>query len=251
MPRLILQFEDLVLKECPVGLMATIGRLPDNTLVIDNPAVSSHHACVFRDGDAFVVEDLESTNGTYVNEARVTRHTLRNGDVLLVGKHKLVFDETVNGIEAEPTEEAGRVISNLGDTVFLDTKKHRELMSKLIEAQTRAKAAGLSMTTKMPIVPSTRGVLRVMGGRADRPEYTLDGRTSVIGKSGAALIRLRGWFKPNVAVAITRNGDGYAATIIEGRTRINDQPVTGKRDLKNGDVLRVSGLTLEFSVKTS
>jgi pSer/pThr/pTyr-binding forkhead associated (FHA) protein len=83
--RLILQFEDRILKECSVGLMATIGRLPDNTMVIDNPAVSGHHACVFRDGDAYR-GGLESTNGTFVNE---TGHstTLQNRDVLLIGKH--------------------------------------------------------------------------------------------------------------------------------------------------------------------
>src|SRR5437773_4946128 len=130
MPKLILQFDDQVLTECAIGLMATVGRLPDNTVIIDNPAVSSHHACVFRDGDRFVVEDLESTNGTFVNEQRVTRHTLQHGDVLLVGKHKLVFDETGGG-EPLVTDEAGRLISNLGDTVFLDTKKHRELLAKL------------------------------------------------------------------------------------------------------------------------
>src|SRR5947209_3497596 len=147
MAKLILQFDDQVLNECPVGLMATIGRLPDNTLVIDNPAVSSHHACVFRDGDHFIVEDLESTNGTFVNEQRVTRHVLRNGDVLLVGKHKLVFDE-IGGGEPLEDQEAGGVISNLGDTVFLDTKKHRDLLAKLREAQANA-ADGVGATVKM------------------------------------------------------------------------------------------------------
>src|SRR5947199_9958960 len=93
MPKLILQFDDQVLTECAIGLMATVGRLPDNTVIIDNPAVSSHHACVFRDGDAYIVEDLQSTNGTFVNEKRVTRRTLQNGDVVLVGKHTLVFDQ--------------------------------------------------------------------------------------------------------------------------------------------------------------
>src|SRR5688500_19503216 len=92
MATLSLQFEDLVLKEHVMGLMMTIGRLPDNTIVIDNPAVSGHHACVFRDGDRFIVEDLDSTNGTFVNDRRVSRYTLQHGDVVLVGKHRLVFD---------------------------------------------------------------------------------------------------------------------------------------------------------------
>jgi len=249
MAKLILQFDNQVLNECPIGLMATIGRLPDNTLVIDNPAVSSHHACVFRDGDHYVVEDLESTNGTFVNEQRVTRQVLRNGDVVLVGKHKLVFDEIAAG-EPVDTEEAARVISNLGDTVFLDTKKHRELLAKLREAQ--GDAAGVGMTVKMQTVPAAAakvGMLRVLAGRAEKTEYLLAGRTSMIGKSSAALIRLEGWFKPDLAVAITRNGEGYVASRLNGKPSINNRPLDGRHELKKGDVLRVAGLTLEFSIK--
>ena len=73
MARLTLQFEDRVVKEFTVGASATIGRLPDNTIMVDSPAVSSHHACVFRDGDRLVVEDLQSTNGTFVNGRRISR----------------------------------------------------------------------------------------------------------------------------------------------------------------------------------
>src|SRR5437588_8679209 len=105
MPRLILQFEDRVLKECSIGLMVTIGRLPDNDVVIDNPAVSSHHACVFRDGEDWVIEDLDSKNGTFVNGKRASRQVLHHSDVLLIGKHTLLFDQHAAGAPA--TEEKG------------------------------------------------------------------------------------------------------------------------------------------------
>jgi pSer/pThr/pTyr-binding forkhead associated (FHA) protein len=58
MPKLTLQFEGRLLKEYPVGVGLTIGRLPDNTVVIDNPAVSGHHARVFSDSGAVILEDL-------------------------------------------------------------------------------------------------------------------------------------------------------------------------------------------------
>ena len=146
MAALVLKFEDQVLKECAVGLIATIGRLPDNSIVIENPAVSGHHACVFRDADHFIVEDLESTNGTFVNQKRVTRHTLHNGDVLLVGKHELVFDQMAGGETVVP-DEAPVMISNLGDTVFLDTAKHRALMAQLTDVKAQALEAGGSNGT--------------------------------------------------------------------------------------------------------
>ena len=251
MPTLILQFEDRVLKECPIGLMTTIGRLPDNNIIIENPAVSSHHACVFRDGERFVVEDLGSTNGTFVNEKRVTRHQLADGDVLIVGKHKLVFD-AVAGEEPVAEREVDAGISNLGDTVFLDTKKHKALLAQLTDVRAQAAAAKSDgAVTRVAAAASKVGVLRVLAGKSDRTEYKLEGRTSVIGKSNVALIRLHGWFKPDVAVAIARNGHGYVATPVAGKTLINSAPAAGRHDLKDGDVLLVSGLTLEFRTEAA
>ena len=76
MPKLILKFDDRELQECAVGTHAvTIGRLPDNMLVIDNAAVSGRHARVYREGNHYVVEDLKSTNGTFVERASRSRGT--------------------------------------------------------------------------------------------------------------------------------------------------------------------------------
>lgn len=317
MPTLTLQFEGRTLKEYPVGASMTIGRLPDNTVVIDNPAVSAHHARVFRDGEDVVLEDLRSTNGTFVNDRHVYRHALRNGDVVLVGKHKLVFDRA-REVDASPAEPA---LSGLGDTVYLDTRKHRELLATLRDARAEADravpagssagataraatafngtalggtalggtalcgtalrgmvpgaipagatasgatalggaaldrtAAGVaalgvaagSVTARRPAVAT----LRVIAGRAEQAEYKLDAHTSLIGRSPRALVRLHGWFKPDLAVAIARTGDRYVATPLAGRMRVNRELVRGRHDLADGDVLSVSGLTLQFRLQT-
>jgi hypothetical protein len=189
------------------------------------------------------VEDLESTNGTFVNERRVTRHSLRHGDVVLVGKHRLVFDQMAAGQPVEPNE-ARPVMSNLGDTVFLDTQQHKELLARLT-----ATKGGASPTANVAEAPSKVGVLRVLAGRADQSEYDLEAQTSLIGKADTSLVRLTGWFKPAVAVAITRSSHGYMATRLDGNTMINSQPLTDRSNLKEGDILRVNGLTLEFRLK--
>ncbi len=260
MARLMLQLEDQVLKECPVGLMTTIGRLPDNTVVIDNPAVSGHHACVFRDGDQLVVEDLQSTNGTFVNGTRVSRQALQHGDVVLVGKHKVVLDQWVGG-EATVPDGAELSIPNAGGTVFLDTRrlldsvlidagdhrKYEALLARLRDVETHARAKGA--TGQPAQEPAKVGVLRVLDGRADQAEYTLESHTSLVGKAKSSLVRLQGWFKPNLAVVITRNRQGYVATLLHGKTLINNKPVSGRFELTDGDVLWVSGLLLEFRLK--
>jgi hypothetical protein len=94
MAKLVLTFEERVLGEYPVDAESetTIGRLPDNTVVIDNPAVSGHHARIFVDGADYILEDLRSKNGTYVNEKHVVRRALCDGDMLLIGNHRLVFE---------------------------------------------------------------------------------------------------------------------------------------------------------------
>ena len=245
-PRVILQFEDQVLKEYPLGTKTTIGRLPDNTVVIDNPAVSGHHACIVRNGDAYTVEDLGSTNGTFVNEKCVSRATLRNSDVVLVGKHTLVFD--ANGGDEPIAVNADKPsVPNIEGTVFLDTRQHRALLAKLgIDGDANKTAAG----TGTDALPATRvGVLRVIDGAADRPEFQLEAQTSLIGKAEASLIRLKGWFKPSVAIAISRDGHNYVATLLRGNTLINHQQKSGRHHLKEGDLLEVGGLMLEFRLK--
>jgi len=242
MPSLTLQREDRVLKQYALGPMLTIGRLPDNTVVIDNPAVSSHHACVFREGGDFIVEDLQSTNGTFVNETRVFRQTLHHGDQVLVGQHKLVFDERA---AADLTGGENEVaISSQGDTVYLNKQEHQRVLGVVLNAEARARTAGDATAT-----PATLGVLRVLAGCADQSEYVLKDHTSLIGRANWTLIRTKGWFAPRVAVAITRHQLGYVATLMRGRMLVNSQPLNGRHDLKDGDVLEVGGLTLVFGLR--
>ena len=73
--------------------MVTIGRLPDNVVHVDNPAVSGHHAKIYWEADHYVVEDCTSRNGTFVNGRPVTRVQLHDGDEILVCKHTLLFQD--------------------------------------------------------------------------------------------------------------------------------------------------------------
>ncbi len=254
MARLTVQCDDQGSKEFVVGKTTTIGRLADNTVVLDNPAVSSHHACVFRDGEQLVVEDLQSTNGTFVNGMRITRHVLKDGDVLLIGKHKLVLDQ--GGVEAVAAGNAESSVPSQGETVFLDTrtmleklavdsdsyKKYEMLLARLRDVETLG-------ITESGTGPGTVGVLRVLDGPAPQSAYQLDAHTSLIGRAKPSLVRLQGWFKPKLAVVITRNRQGYVATLLRGKTLINNKPASGRHELKDGDVIFVSGLLLEFGLK--
>ena len=247
MPKLILKFGDRVIHEYGVQAEVTVGRLPDNTVVIDNPAVSGHHARIFVDGADVVVEDLWSKNGTYVNEQHVVRATLKNGDVLLIGKHKMVFDD-VDGTENGPSVCVAP--TTIVGTAYLDTKQHRAMLARLREARAArecaARAEAAPETTPAGSAPGRLGVLRVLAGAAHEAEYRLEAQTSLIGKSEAAHVRLRGWFKPQVAASIVREGTQYFLTPTAGETLVNRERLHSRRVLRDGDVLEISGLLVEF-----
>ena len=93
MPKLSLMFDNKIMKEIPVGSRPiTIGRSPDNDLPVDNLAVSNYHAKIYFEAGRMVIEDLDSLNGTFVNDLRVERATLHDGDNIHIGKHKIKVD---------------------------------------------------------------------------------------------------------------------------------------------------------------
>ena len=256
MPKLVLLFEGRVLKETAVSHTAavTIGRLPDNTIVIDNPAVSSHHVRIAREGPQFVVEDLESTNGTFVNGDKIAKRALRHGDTILVGKHKIFFDR-MGEAEFEGAELPGKDMPDFGGTVILDADQQQRLLAAAqarMQARTAAHKIAVPAPVEAPAAPAPPppppaiGRLHVLRGRSDLSEYRLDTSTAAIGSDGAALVRLHGWFKPRLALEIARLGESYVATPVAGKTLVNGQRLQGRRGLVHGDVLEVAGLELEF-----
>ena len=243
MPKLILKLDDRAIAEYAVGAdPITIGRALDNSIVIDNPTVSGRHARVYREGPHSVLEDLKSTNGTFVNDKPIARHTLLEGDTVLVGKHTLVFtqQESEQNEPAQPEPFAPAIVSK--------TPKRKPLLSGLDQGRPSqiydAVVPGTAVTTPRAGI----GTIKVIAGDTGQSEYVLAAVTTTIGKAYTAQIRLKGWFKPDVAAAIVRHGDAFAITPMRGRLLVNGERVNDRRDLASGDRIEVSGLTLEFTL---
>lgn len=247
MPKLILKFDERELQECAVGTHpVSIGRLPDNMVVIDNAAVSGRHARVYKEGNHYVLEDLKSTNGTFVNDKPIARHTLLEGDVALIGKHSLVF--TLKGGEQEAAAAAaGQFVPEIGGTMVLDTEKHKSLLAGLDKGRSSQMHSDIHKTA-VPAA-SKAGSLSVISGKADQSQYVLASVTTIIGKADNAQIRTRGWFKPKVSAAIARKGEGYSVTPMGAKVVVNGTPLSGRHELSPGDMIEVSGLTLEFHLE--
>src|ERR1043165_3049344 len=117
MARLILSLDGSVMAEYNMNKERyTIGRLPDNDIRIDNPAVSGHHSLLINILNDSFLQDLNSPNGTYVNGKLIKKHALQDGDVVTVGHHQLRFMDAQGG-SAEPDEFEKTMIITPGSAV--------------------------------------------------------------------------------------------------------------------------------------
>ena len=252
MAKLSLMFENRNLNEFSLTRgITTIGRLPDNSIQVDNPAVSGHHARIYWELGQFILEDHDSLNGTYVNDRRVKKQPLQDSDRILVGKHTLLFNaEPDKPVAAGTSGTAGPSLPRLDGTAMLDTKKARELMA---QAALRTGAAGAdsgaAVATQQIPAKMRVGVLTVLSGKTDQRQYVLTGKLAVVGKSDMASIRLKRWFAPKVAASISRRNDAYFITSADNKhkVKVNGATVSAQWELQAGDRISVAGVEMTFS----
>jgi hypothetical protein len=237
MSRLVLKFEGSSLKEVPLGTRpVTIGRAPDNDIPIDNLAVSNYHARVYVEAGSLVVEDLNSLNGSFLNDIRVERAMLKDGDTILIGKHEILVDQT-HDVALISDDLRKAPAPRVNETMILDTEQRRKLLDMAVTAGERSQLSPERMR-----VPT----LTVLRGRTDQKEYRISGKLTVIGHSMMATVRLRGWFTPDVAAQINKHEDGYYLGRGDRVPKINGISIRGLTRLNDGDVIEVGRVRLNF-----
>ncbi len=238
MPTLVLKFENSVLTERPVDSdEVSIGRSPDNAIVIDNPAVSHYHARVFKEEDRLMLEDFGSLNGTFVNGQRVQMVTLKPGDSVGIGKHTILVADSRSASSAEPGQTKPAA-PKINETVMLDTKARRDFMQKIAASGESSQVAPARLKI---------ATLIVQKGKTDQQEYPLTDKLTVIGKSAMATIKLKGWFAPKAAAQINRREDNsYYIGSASKVPCVNGDAIERPRRLSEGDIIEVAGLRLEF-----
>ena len=126
MLRILLKFDKTVLREIEsTAEEITIGRNAENDVQIDNIAVSGKHARITKGPDHYIIEDLNSLNGTFVNQEKITKRVLKENDAITIGKHTLVVAFKKQGEQIQ-----GKKMSGIERTYKLETEQHKEMLKK-------------------------------------------------------------------------------------------------------------------------
>ena len=214
MPKMIVSIDGVVIREVQVTKDRTsVGRRPYNDLVIDNLAVSGEHAVLQMSGNEVYLEDLNSTNGTFVNGRAVKKQVLRDNDMVEIGKYRIKY-VTEGGSE--------------------DDERTMVAASGSVQQRAMSAAANASPPSHVRSGPAA---IKVLSGAAAGREVALSKVVTTIGKPGVAV------------AAITKRAQGYVIAHVEGEhrpllngTAIGSEPLP----LVPGDLLELAGTQMQF-----
>ena len=230
MARLILSLDGQVMAEYNMNKERyTIGRLPDNDIRIDNPAVSGHHSLIINILNDSFLEDLNSTNGTYVNGKLIKKHALQHGDVLTCGHHQLRFVED----DAAQQDEFERTL--VIQPSARPVEKIRAAVASNAEATAARKVGG---NGSAPAMKKAR--LQVLSGAFAGRELELTKTLTTLGRPGVQV------------AAITRRSEGYFLVHVdadspENYPQVNGAPIGAHaRKLVDNDVIQLAGVKMGF-----
>jgi pSer/pThr/pTyr-binding forkhead associated (FHA) protein len=234
MARLILSLDGQVMAEYNMNKERyTVGRLPDNDIRIDNPAVSGHHSLIINILNDSFLEDLNSTNGTYVNGKLIKKHALQHGDVITVGHHQLRFVETQTS-ETEADEFEKTMVITAGSAAAAAAAKKASAM-----APVRVPTAALNRVGEHPIaLPKAK--LQVLSGAFAGRELELNKALTTLGRPGVQV------------AAITRRADGHFIVHVDSGKpsdypHVNGSPIGEQaRKLQDNDVILLAGVKMGF-----
>ncbi len=218
MPEIIVKYEDKVIERVvSEKKRMSIGRTSDNDIILDNRGVSRKHAQIEFNGEAAVIIDNESLNGTFVNNRKINEEILNDRDVITIGKYNLEY----NTEGQRETSQAG-----LDGTMILNTKKQKELI------------AGDKLEKE--IVQRMGGSVLLGEENSDFSEYQLDRDVTTIGKAKFVHIHASGFFLSGIQAKIVKEGNQFHIVNLgrKGKTKVNGE-VVENLNLKNGDIIQV------------
>jgi pSer/pThr/pTyr-binding forkhead associated (FHA) protein len=260
MPTLLLQLKNKILGEYALqeGASLTIGRRDTNDVVIEDRAVSGHHAKIDALEDRFVLIDLQSKNGSFVNEQLVNSHWLKHEDVITIGEHSLIFhyhrkeqmrkndSDDFDETQAMNTTQRRRMMIRSNPTRSINVVRFWDM------SQNRGKVKDVKPLPSKPRITrpteETNGILDYISGGTGR--IKLARKITTIGKDPSSDIVVKGLLMNPTAVTISKTAEGFCFNYIGGlpRPKVNGKPVKKSTILNDQDIIEVGSARLQFSI---
>jgi len=238
MARLILSLEGQVLAEYNMTKERyTIGRLPDNDVRIDNAAVSGHHSLIINILNDSFLEDLNSTNGTYVNGKLIKKHALQDSDIITIGHHQLRFSDSED-TDADPDEFEKTMVIHPSSQSAEKIDRIQKEVAKAAAATEQAAPSSSAPPGAGAILPTAK--LQVLSGTFAGRELELKKALTTLGRPGLQV------------AAITRRSEGYYVVHVDGGEEkrypiVNGDSIGPKaRKLEDNDVIELAGVKMGF-----
>jgi len=215
MGKLVVSLDGVVIKEVQITKdKTTLGRRPYNDIVIDNLAVSGEHAVLQMVGADVFIEDLNSTNGTYINGKAIKKQLLANNDIVEVGKYKIKY-----------------LVEDSADY------EKTMILKPGANAPTGFGLPSSFGALSAPASSAVPAVIKVLTGAAAGREVSLTKVVTTVGKPGVQV------------ASITKRPSGYVFAHVEGSQRpsVNGAPLTAESvALRSGDVIELAGTRMQF-----
>ena len=215
----------------------TIGRKPDNDIQIDNLAVSGKHCLIITILDDSFLEDLGSTNGTYVNGKLVKKHALKDGDVIAIGKHELKYINENASADDDEFEKTMIIKPGSASAAVAAAQAAEKAGAAAAPAAKAGGGGAAAAVSGMPL-----GRLTVLNGPIAGKELELTKALVTLGKPGTQVAvisrRPQGYFLTH----IESDGDGKRYPVVNGEA-IGPKAY----QLKNNDLIELAGIKMEFT----
>jgi pSer/pThr/pTyr-binding forkhead associated (FHA) protein len=225
MPEIVVKYEDKVIERVVTQKKRiSIGRTPDNDIVLDNRGVSRKHAVIEFDDDSALIMDNESLNGTFVNSRKITEEMVKDRDRITIGKFDLVYHR-------DAPKEAQ--LAEMDGTMVLKTRKQRELLDRDKKAREITAAVG--------------GSVLVGEAYADHKQFPLDSPVVTFGKARFVNVRVRGFLVSRIQAKVIKDKDAFMLVNLgrKGKVKVNGEGVR-RHQLKNDDLIEVGRSVFRF-----
>jgi len=266
MPKLILSIDDKFLDEFAINKdTVTIGRRTDNDICLDNLAISGYHTQITTVLNDSFLEDLNSTNGTFVNSKIVKKHALKDGDIIDIGNHRIKFinhlvTSSANSDFEQTVVMAPHTNQNILDDTIAELEKQidavenaqhepndasaSEIATASVESTDQNSAISSAEDQQLEIATTKNKIARIqiLSGSNCGKDLALNKSLTTIGK-------------PNIAViGITKRSNGYYIVHLDSSednvSKLNGEIIKSRsQPLEDHDIIDVAGIKLEFFVE--